>query len=459
MTNRLHLSLAWLLLAASAPGQPTDGWVVVSSATTTVFPTATTPFPGTGGLWLHHPRNRDEVIPITGLGPDLTGAGQTGLVGASCVHVRPSDGALLVAEFPPVGETVDLHVITLNGTAVARDQRIPIGCGGGISQIDLLPDETVLLANAAVLTTGPMAGTVLGHVDPSTGVVTGIPTVDPLNSAVVSAVVADPSGDCVYLGTYDAPTQGAVWRLPVPGGGAGTQIAALPAGINDMEWDGQGRLLIGAGARTGFGPDLFRLDPVTGSVSTFSNTLGDHCALAFEPATGRIFGTGQSLIPRSRLVHTAVGAASARVLGIGPAGGWGLVTGLDVLPNPREYAAPAGNGAAYPWRIAPNRTGLPIIGNANFTLELDHPGIPGTASVAAAALGAQIPPLAIQGFALHLDPARVIATWPLTLTTPQAIPLPLPDDQALRGLQVFFQSLHLEPAGPASSVGLSMTVL
>ena len=76
--------LAALDLCAGARAQVPDGWYVVSGNKDGLITS-----PHIGGLFFLHPRTPGVPITVTGLGPDLTGAGTTGVYqGAAAVLWR-----------------------------------------------------------------------------------------------------------------------------------------------------------------------------------------------------------------------------------------------------------------------------------------------------------------------------------------------------------------------------------
>jgi len=85
MSRRTWLPAVLLVFFATLlQAQPPPGRYVVASIRPPGGPD--------GGLFLVHPRESGPVVPITGLGPDLTGQGAVGR-GARSVIVRPDDQA------------------------------------------------------------------------------------------------------------------------------------------------------------------------------------------------------------------------------------------------------------------------------------------------------------------------------------------------------------------------------
>lgn len=133
-------TIAPLVPCVGLLSQIPDGDYVVSAYDSILLP-------GLGGIYVVHPRVMGPAQRITGLGPDLTGSFSSGM-GAYCVSVRQSDGALYVGEVTDDGDELDLHVITLRGLAVATDTKISLGpvTAGDITHVEELPSGDLLIA-------------------------------------------------------------------------------------------------------------------------------------------------------------------------------------------------------------------------------------------------------------------------------------------------------------------------
>ena len=78
-----------------------------------------------GGLFIVDPRIPGALIPISGLGPDLTG-NNTGRGGSNCVTIQPETGILLVGEIG-TNQGIELHQLVLAGSTVVLDTTITVG--------------------------------------------------------------------------------------------------------------------------------------------------------------------------------------------------------------------------------------------------------------------------------------------------------------------------------------------
>jgi hypothetical protein len=470
MRTRSLLALAIAVpLTANLRAQVPDGWYVISS-----FKTTNPVAPGDGGLFLVHPRTPGLPIPVTGLGSDLTGAGTAGIVlGADSVLRRSSDGALIVGERGPAGTAIDLHLITLAGSAVASDVTYPVGVevspfGGGITQTAILPSGEVLVGVFGI-GSGPLAGASLGTVSPASGTVTAVPvTLSPGVLPGLNALCLDSSGFVAYFGNDNGNGTSTVYSVPVPAGGTASLVATLPALASNLAFRSPGLLvatcLLGP-------PNLFEIDlsATPATVTAIPTPLGALNGLAMESVTSEyaVVSSSAGTPPVSVFWMTPVGIATW--LSSGPPGGWGLTSGISIDPNPEAYGSGT-PGTTTAWALSPNPGGLPTLGNCSFSLTLNSPPPPPAASFYAASLAAaSIPNFLGLGITLLVDPAQIVVLDPLPPTG--TIPLCIPNDPALlpsgsnlfttQG-QVFFQVFHVGAGGPfgiTASEGLRVTVL
>jgi hypothetical protein len=470
--TRIVALAALLALAQPLSSQVEDGWIVVSSFKTNQVPSSDNPFVGDGGLWLVHPRIPGPPVPVTGLGSDLTGAGLAGTLyghGASCV-LRLPDGRLVVGEFGR-GVGIDLHVLTLDGASVALGGDTTLFCGtaslfaeaggfwgkgGGILQLALLPDGRLLMAVWGIVS-GPLKDAHVGLADLGSGEITRVDTGPPgLFSEIVNAIAVDASGTTAYLGTVSSPGQ--IYTLDVPGGGQPAFLGGLPADVvMDLAVDNDGGLLVGC-----FDSDVFKMDPGSGSLTPLGLPIQVYAALAVERVTGNHLAsqhTDVSAVPPVAWISLVETGPTLTPLLIPPPGGIGLLTGMDVNPDPETYG-PASPGAnEYAWALAPNPGGLPQAGNLGFslTLESSPAGAPG---VLIAGLEPLVPPVPILGgVLLSVNPLSLVFSRPLAGSPTETIPLPIPLDPNLVGKMLFLQSGHLEGGALAASDAIKLTVL
>lgn len=177
------------LLPLALAGAGTIGFTAVASAQvpldTAVFGTFSGPIStGTSGLFLL-PLNGGAVTAIGNLPPELQGTAGGSQGGVSSVDLRSEDGAIVcgtvAAASGPSQGAIYLFVLHLNGTTVDSSQTRQNYLGstsnvGGV-RARMLPNGSIL-AQAAGLTTGPMAGSLMAIVDVSQPVstVTPLPT-------------------------------------------------------------------------------------------------------------------------------------------------------------------------------------------------------------------------------------------------------------------------------------------
>lgn len=456
--SRLPLALLASIFAAGiARGQVPDGWIVWCS-----FQGAT----GQTGVFFSHPRDATEPwVAVTGLSPDLAySPGQR--QGASCVLRRASDGALLVGERAPAGRSVDLHVLTLRGHEVVRALLFSAGTSanaGEIPQCALLPDGRVLLA-ATDLTRGPLAVQAtasynmqgVGILDIDSGSIDVVPIGNFAQlGGVINAITASADGTTAYIGNYLSTTAGDVWSVPLPAGGQATQIAQLGAGVSGLAIDVDGSLL----ATTLNGPpNLYRIDVVSGAVAVVATTSGPLNAIAVERVTGnRIVATANSGIPPRSLLWLEPNGTEHVLASPNLA----TIAGVDVNPNPEAFgAATPGAASTHEWRLVPDPSGLPLVGNTAFAVTERTTGAV-TPGVAAFALRGLASPVDLLGCAVHIDLGQFVAGAWLAPVADNTIPLPIPNVLALRGAELFAQSFHLEPTGArlSASSGLHLTLL
>lgn len=156
--------------------------------------------------------------------------------------------------------------------------------------------------------------------------------------------------------------------------------------------------------------------------------------------------------PSSDVCAIAAGGNPVR-LSSGPAGGWGVVSGLDINPCPEvtELPTPAPNGFTSRWAYAPFPGGQSMPGTT-FHMRVDTGA---NAAATGAFLGTgRVIPTAAPGLQLYLDFAAPL--WHLG-TLPGANPtfaLPIPNVRALVGLELFGQAASVDTAGAVAATDL-----
>ncbi len=459
MAHRTLALAAVLALAGTAPTQVPAGWCVVSTFRDPNFTGAT------GGLFFVHPRT-GATVAVQGLPATLTGAGiGCGSCGADSVVWRPSDGALLVGELAESGP-VSVHVLTLQGDTVvptASTVHVVGTAGGGASGVNGL----ALLPNGDLLVAGRTASGALATpsgllvLSTSTGLATPVP-VSGITGVTPNAVAVDPAGQVAYLGFSSPSAVGQVWKVPVPGGGAAQWVATLNGGVVGLDVLADGRLLVGTfgGTPLGASPNLFEVDPSSGQVTAVPVGRSVRNAVAVERATGS-YVVVESVFsnPYTAGVSWTTPSGPTQALTFGPAAGWGVVSGIDVHPNPSAYGDPTPSGGAdYRWRLAPNPGGLPLVGNLQFGLRAVPAAGPPAPGVWFASKGrASIP---FQGLRLLVDPAPgqlLVGGAPLTASGD--LPLPIPANGSLVGATFHVQALFVTSSSIQASDGATVTVL
>jgi hypothetical protein len=458
---RRSLSPALVTLALGAApliGQVPDGW----------FTSSTFKNPNSsqlGGLQMVHPRST-VPLSITGLGAELTGAGTVGVMqGASCVHYRRIDGTLVVGELAHLSQpSLDIHVITLSGSSVATQttHRLgtvvghPVGASffpyGSIDQLAPLPNGEMLFV-ARGCASPALGSSPLGRLDVVSGAITAVPMV-PLPAGTTNALAVDLDGGHAYVAMFASPSPGlsTVYRVPLPLGGAPFPVATFGGDVLQLAIEPTGFLVAGIDGT----PGLLRIDPATGAVTNASPSLGCCNAFGVEAATGNLVAIALCPVPGVYLV--APNGVSTFLFAPPPHLQATTPSGLDLNPDPEIFGAATPGASSYDW-VFPNPGGLPVLGNAAFSLTLATTGtsVPGLWIVGVDRL---VPPLALPG-GLQLNIA-----WPflfgggLAGAPLQTIALPIPVDPALTSGPVYFQTLHLDPSGQiGASAGLALTVL
>lgn len=456
-------SIALLSVAQSlAPALPAQLPLGHIAAGNFAWPTV---YPGLGGLFFIDP-STSTVTPVTNLPCELTGActnPASPWTGSDYALNLPATGQLLMNGPSWVGHSVDAYVLTLSGVNVTGVAQYPLATyttnsGYGNPAAALLPDGRVLLAidPTSMAAPGPLAGALLGILDPTLpptapGAVTVVP-VSPLPNGMTNALAVDADRGVAYLLIGDK-----VWSVPIPGGGAPTQVVQLPSFVTSLAVEPDGKLLAGgyfAGAAR-----LWRVDPSTGTYTTFPQafgTIAEINALHIDPVSGGLF-LAMSNNSVGRLSPRTFTGTLSTVASV-PAGGWGHISGLDMNSSLRTYGAPSSNGALVRWQLAPNPGGAPAVGNATFSLtNAANPGFPFSIWVLGLAPTNVLLPTT-PSIQLHVAPITTIATLNGTPAQPSTLTFGIPADPTLRGMSIFFQCAHLDGSSISASSGLQVTI-
>lgn len=454
----LSALFATALVVDTASGQVPDGYVVFGSFQGTA---------GTNGLFFAHPRDAQSAwIPVTNL-PAALAYDPAGRRGSACV-LRRSDGTLLAGERSPIGTSVDVHWLRLAGADVTFAQLFSVGTSanvGEVPQLAPLPDGRVVVA-ATDLTAGSLLAQFqtlqfnwegIGVLDIQSGGVVPIP-ISNFNQfpGVINGIAASPDGNTVYVGNWVSSTFGDLWAVPISGGTA-TQIATFPSGPSNLAIDLDGSILV---TTLNGPPNLFRVAATAPhAVTVVPTTHGPMNAIAVEPTTGNYFvATANAGVPVRSLVWMTNDGSQETVL---QSPNLATISGLDVNPNPESYGNGVAGASTYGWQLRPNAGGLPLVGNAAFSLTMS-----GDASAPLFAFfflsTARLVGQQAFGLPLHVDPdGLLIDLFFATSGGPLTIPLPVPLDNSLRGLTVYGQVLAQELATSAAvaSPGVEITVL
>jgi hypothetical protein len=398
MTTRLGARVGGVLVLASMlAAQVPDGSFVISSFQLSAATSL-------GGLFIVHPRIPGAPVAITGLGPDLTG-NNTGRAGANCVTIHPDTGVLLVGEIGSF-TSIELHQVFLAGSTAVFDIPITVGTAsldGGINQIAVLPGGAdVLIGVIGLAATPPLNGACLAVVNLASGIVTPVPG-GPTNS-YANAVAVDRTGT---LGYY-AFGGGAIYEIPVPGGGVPRLIATVQ-GTASLAVDYRGQII---STYAGPVPGIVTIDPVLNTASQLFVVGVNPNAMMIERATDGIIYALNGLGTPGPQVHwitrTGVDTPLATVTGV--------PSGVDVCPDPLAYGTPSG-AAQCTWTTTPHPLALPFAGvtggNWRFAVDWNSTAPVFSATFFALAPSATLPlPLGIDAW---IDLGSLLGSVPMVL--------------------------------------------
>ncbi len=444
-----------LCLGAAALAQVPDGYVVWGSFQGSA---------GNNGVYFSHPRDTTAApVAVTGL-PAALAYDPLGRRGAAALLRRPSDGALIVGERSPAGTSVDVHVLTLDGSHVVMAQLFSVGTSdqvGEIPQMGLLPDGRIVVAATDLQAGGPLSQFLtagynyegVGILDTVSGGVTPIPITN-LNQfpGVINSLAVSRDGQTVYIGNYISVSSGDLWAVPISGGAA-TQVAMLPAGASNLAVDLDGTVLV---TTLNGPPNLFRYDPATLTTAPLATASGPLNAVAIESVTGNyLLATANGGVPARSLLWLD-GAGVEHPL-ISP--NMATISCIDSNPNPEAYGSGTAGTNSYDWELAPNPGGLPEVGNVGFSLTLAS-SQPTTVPLLFVSSLAASPPTQLLGLDVLVDLTVSTSTFS-TLVDRATQPFPLPPVAWLVGIELFTQAFVLEPLTNtlAASPGVGFTVL
>lgn len=455
---------AFILWAAGCPGdvlaQVPRGHFVISTWANPAGPAS--------GLEIGHSLTPSVTTPVTGLPPELTGAGLPAPAGAGSVLVDEMVGTIVVGEHAQAGASLDLHFVTIAGTPPVATSIVSyplgnLGSFGSTDQMAWVGSDVLVLNRGSGVVSGAMAGRTLGLVRPSIGppgafgTVVPLPLTSPL-AGTVNALVVDAGQANAYVATFAFSGMATSWiyRIPLTAPHTPVLVRSMPGAVVSLASDTDGYLVVALAQGTGAFDLVHLVDPANGGtvVSYGSTWQFAPNGVAVDRATGDLLFAAPSTQVAFRLPRLGVGAYGAptsMAFGI-----VGLPTGIALRPAVTTYGPGTPGAFTYAWSTTLLPGGSPALGNGGFQLAM----IP-NASTAPTVLGMSAglptpPPLTMFGFTLLLDPAT-LALPAAFATPPLTIPLAIPGNPALAGQDFFFQSLHLEPAGFAASNGLWVT--
>ncbi|MCR9246315.1 MAG: hypothetical protein NXI31_14885 [bacterium] len=463
------------LLATPAIAQIPDGWMIAGCyRITTTQPCSV---PGFGGLFAFDPRGQ-AVHELTGVPNEIRGdvPASTFIHGTDFVLRVPNSDLVIANAWgdSTIGQQMPVFVLELDGLNVVARERYDVGIVGpgawgaaGLAQADMLPDGKVLLAvDPLTFQSGEtFASAVLAVLDPTVpagnpGAITVVP-VNPLPTGSPNAIVYDEARGAVWLGVADQTTS-TVYRIDYPGGG--TPVAAFtlpPQIITGLALQHDGKLLATGYEFPSGAARLTQLDPAGLTATPFSQVSNLLYAetVHVEPATGDIYLVAGAACSKRDVYRITPGDLATGVLqpAVGdPVGGWGVASGLDLDPNPEVFGEASGAASlTVNWQVAPNPTGLPRIGNTGFELELHASTAP---LFAGAVLGlSNTAPPVVPGIQVLIDPLLSLL---LATGTAMSVPLALPNDSNLVGLEVFAQGVFFDQALQlGATAGVHVTVM
>lgn len=398
------------------------------------------------------------VVEITGLPPELTGSSSgLGIEGGASVLINGRTGQVIVGEHALPGASSDIHVLTLAGNAVVLDDVYPIGNapggGGWIDQMAWMNDDIIFTSRGNNVTTGPMAGHHIGifrpYVGPpgTPGTILPVPiTTNP--AGATNALAVDEKNGIAYFAKFQNNALSEIWSLPVvPGGPAVTPtlVATLNTGILNMAY-ANGELIVGSVGGFSLNHVDVTVNPAT--VSVIAGLFNDVNAVTIDNASGDFLladsNAGQVYRLDAGLGITVLGSVT------------GGASGVAVRQTMATYGQASIVNNDHEWALAPNPGGEPTVGNVLFSMTVESS--PGTALGVYGVSLAESTPLPVLGATLLIDPTTVALTT-LPPAASSTVPLPIPNNAALGGFQVFGQVFHLEgPTSWSSTRGIRVTI-
>jgi hypothetical protein len=461
----------------------------LQNAVTAQVPTGTAVFgtfsgPASTGMCglFEVPLSGGQATPITGLPAVLQAAGgNSWRQGVGSVVYRATDGALVVGTIAsataPAAGAISLFVLYLNGSAVdsSRTVQIQLGTalGGSVggARVFLMPDDRILVSASqpsGPLVGGAMAGNLIAIVDTSTQPPTFTFPPTPAPTSSVGGAAVDVTGNVIYYGdtvNIGLPTRVSdLYRWDLTTNQA-CSIGSWPGEVLcGICCEDDGSLYVSSNDANLITHKVHHVQPNGCNLASYSTVLGTLPIAALnsdiDRATGTMivstasFGPGFSPSYFNSLATFDLNSGATNLFAAPPVAGWGNMAGVTIHNAIRSYGSPSDGANRYWFENLPNPGGQPILGS-NFSLEIHSSGAPMASGIGLSLNRAFLPMLGIDVL-IDFGNAVLVA---LPATLPATYNLPLPSNAALHGLEVFAQSVHLEPGNVlAASRGLSITV-
>lgn len=325
-------ALAWFatlcLLSGSVPAQVPPGGFVVSSHYSQYEP-------GNGGLYIVSPSpGGASVAAVSGLGSDLTG-GTTDVMGANSVLLIDA-GTLVVGEVGPTNTAIDVHVVSLSGTAAVGDVTYPVGnqaspYPGGVIQCARISTDEVLLGTFGVGTVAGVPSSALWSLSLSSGTVTALPVTFPVpwvpGFEGLTGLCVDPTGSFAYVSLINGNGTCSFFAVTLAPPYPVTPIGSVAATVTGLYFESEGTIVASAWS----GPtDAYRIDPATGSISSLCNGSISLGALSgLNAITGHGNAGELAAVSYSPMrLHSLSPSCVMSLVATTPSSGWGRPSGI-----------------------------------------------------------------------------------------------------------------------------------
>lgn len=446
----IAMALAGFAFSMSAvSAQIPKGWVAAS-----LFRPAGAAGAVEGGILVFNPYDTTQQWSVSGLPVGVTALNSGSEAGGTHMLVRESDGAIVVSETAPGGNTVSIHLITLNGQAVGTIQSALIGTTtgtgriGGIDWADAAQTQVAFGFDQISGVPGATGTKGIGILDLATMTASAL-TMTFVPAGELNTCLVDLTNQLAFFtvsGLGSAPISSRLMSLPL-GGGTPNFGPTIVGVAEHLGWAQNGDILIclenGSAARS----DVYRYSQATLRATPFVTNLDDVRSLTYDEISGGYIGYGELDIAGTATTGYYTfsdGGPETLILtptATGP--GSGAPGAMVRFPIMSVYGTQQPNQPNnYEWLIDPAPGGAPQIGNANFSIQMQ--GSP-AAAVGVIALsqgtGTGLP----SPFGnLWIDPAQFIGAVTVTTSPVQVANLPLPNLPALVGLEVFAQAIHIQ---------------